>query len=168
MAPGFVDPNNTGVNYAPLRYADAVLMAAEAYNEIGNTTEAWKLLNDVRVRAGATPISTANYSSLLKAPKLYDLPFFNGGDAADNFRTALYWERGFELAFEGQRKYDLLRWGILAETLQLFQSKMDKSLKGKYVAGDNFVKGKHELFPIPLGELQANPALNNQNNPGYE
>ena len=34
--------------------------------------------------------------------------------------------------------------------------------------GDNFVKGKHELFPIPLGELQANPALNNQNNPGYE
>ena len=33
MAPGFVDPNNTGVNYAPLRYADAVLMAAEAYNE---------------------------------------------------------------------------------------------------------------------------------------
>ena len=75
---------------------------------------------------------------------------------------------GFELAFEGQRKYDLLRWGILAETLQLFQSKMDKSLKGKYVAGDNFVKGKHELFPIPLGELQANPALNNQNNPGYE
>ena len=100
--------------------------------------------------------------------KLYDLPFFNGGDAADNFRTALYWERGFELAFEGQRKYDLLRWGILAETLQLFQSKMDKSLKGKYVAGDNFVKGKHELFPIPLGELQANPALNNQNNPGYE
>ena len=38
------------VNYAPLRYADAVLMAAEAYNEIGNTTEAWKLLNDVRVR----------------------------------------------------------------------------------------------------------------------
>ena len=66
MAPGWVDQNNTGVNYAPLRYADAVLMAAEAYNETGNTTEAWKLLNDVRVRAGATPINTANYSSLLK------------------------------------------------------------------------------------------------------
>ena len=47
MAPGFVDPNNTGVNYAPLRYADAVLMAAEAYNEIGNTTEAREALKDV-------------------------------------------------------------------------------------------------------------------------
>lgn len=34
MAPGFVDPNHTGVNYCPLRYADVVLMAAEAYNEI--------------------------------------------------------------------------------------------------------------------------------------
>lgn len=34
MALGFVDPNHTGVNYCPLRYADVVLMAAEAYNEI--------------------------------------------------------------------------------------------------------------------------------------
>ena len=73
-----------------------------------------------------------------------------------------------ELAFEGQRKYDLLRWGFLAETLRLFQDKMDASLKGKYVAGDKFVKGKHELFPIPLGEIQSNPALENKNNPGYE
>ena len=40
MPKGFVDPNNTGVNYCPLRYADVVLMAAEAYNEIGNTPEA--------------------------------------------------------------------------------------------------------------------------------
>ena len=154
-------------DFAIFRYADVVLMAAEAYNETGNTPKAWELLNDVRERAKATKVnSLQEYKNVHK--KLYDLPFFNGGDAADNFRTALYWERGFELAFEGQRKYDLLRWGILAETLQLFQSKMDKSLKGKYVAGDNFVKGKHELFPIPLGELQANPALNNQNNPGYE
>lgn len=167
MPLGFIDPNNTGVNYCPLRYADVVLMAAEAYNETGNTPKAWELLNDVRGRAGATKTnSLQEYKNVQK--KLYDLPFFNGGDNADNFRTALYWERGFELAFEGQRKYDLLRWGILGDALKLFQTKMDKSLNGKYVAGDNFVKDKHELFPIPLGELQANPALNNQNNPGYE
>ena len=167
MPLGFIDPNNTGVNYCPLRYADVVLMAAEAYNETGNTPKAWELLNDVRGRAGATKTnSLQEYKNVQK--KLYDLPFFNGGDNADNFRTALYWERGFELAFEGQRKYDLLRWGILGDALKLFQTKMDKSLNGKYVAGDNFVKGKHELFPIPLGELHANPALNNQNNPGYE
>ncbi len=96
-----------------------------------------------------------------------DEPAFRNA-AAGKFRTALYWERGFELAFEGQRKYDLLRWGILGDALKFFQGNMDKTLKGKYVAGDKFVKGQHELFPIPLGELQANPALNNQNNPGYE
>ena len=167
MPKGFVDPNNTGVNYCPLRYADVVLMAGEAYNEIGNTPEAWRLLNEVRHRAGATETNSLQAYKAAQ-PNLYELPYFNSGDEADNFRTALYWERGFELAFEGQRKYDLLRWGILGDALKLFQSKMDKSLKGKYVAGDKFIKGKHELFPIPLGELQANPALKNQNNPGYE
>jgi len=189
MAPGFVDPNNTGVNYAPLRYADAVLMAAEAYNETGNTTEAWKLLNDVRVRAGATPISTANYSSLLKAPKLYDLPFIPDGDDAGKFRTALYWERAFELCYEGQRKYDLLRWGILEASLKAAQNYMEswtpgpdeyitdaarkdwnavKWAKSNYVAGHNFTTGKHELYPIPLAEIQSNAALNGENNPGFE
>ncbi|WP_297676877.1 RagB/SusD family nutrient uptake outer membrane protein [uncultured Bacteroides sp.] len=168
MPKGYVDPNNVGANYCPIRYADAVLMAAEAYNETGNTPEAWRLLNLVRTRAQATPITAENYSSLMKAPKVYDLPYIDDSDEAGKFRTALYWERGFELAFEGQRKYDLLRWGFLAETLRLFQDKMDASLKGKYVAGDKFVKGKHELFPIPLGEIQSNPALENKNNPGYE
>ncbi|MDR0573722.1 MAG: RagB/SusD family nutrient uptake outer membrane protein [Tannerella sp.] len=168
MPLGFVNPNNTGVNYCPLRYADVVLMAAEAYNETGNTPEAWNLLNRVRARAEATPITDANYSSLMKAPQVYDLPYIQDGDDAGKFRTALYWERGFELAFEGQRKYDLLRWGILGDALKLFQDNMNKSLKGKYVAGEKFIKGKHELFPIPLGELQSNPALNNRNNPGYE
>ena len=46
--------NYGDVNYCVLRYADVVLMAAEAYNETGNTTEAWNLLNRVRARAGAT------------------------------------------------------------------------------------------------------------------
>ena len=168
MPKGYVDPNNVGANYCPIRYADAVLMAAEAYNETGNTSEAWRLLNLVRTRAQATPITAENYSSMMKAPKVYDLPYIDDSDEAGKFRTALYWERGFELAFEGQRKYDLLRWGFLAETLRLFQDKMDASLKGKYVAGDKFVKVKHELFPIPLGEIQSNPALENKNNPGYE
>lgn len=170
MPIGYKNPNATDVNYCPLRYADVVLMAAEAYNETGNTPKAWELLNDVRKRAGATKVnSLQEYKNVHK--KLYDLPFFNSGDAADNFRTALYWERAFELAFEGQRKYDLIRWGILKEALELFGSKslVNKPINtnDSYPAYKNFVTGKHELFPIPLKEIQSNPKLEGKNNPGY-
>ena len=201
MAPGFVDPNHTGVNYCPLRYADVVLMAAEAYNEINDTPKAWELLNDVRARAHATEINSSNYASLMKAPKVYDLPFISDGDEAGKFRTALYWERAFETAYEGQRKFDLIRWGVLGDALRAAQTyiegweeganlfkDVDKNGKPtkleegespavwdpvvwatqKYVAGHNFVDGKHELLPIPLAEIQSNAQLNGENNPGYE
>lgn len=201
MAPGFVDPNHTGVNYCPLRYADVVLMAAEAYNEINDIPKAWELLNDVRARAHATEINSSNYASLMKAPKVYDLPFISDGDEAGKFRTALYWERAFETAYEGQRKFDLIRWGVLGDALRAAQTYIegweeganlfkDVDKNGKptkleegespavwdpvvwatqnYVAGHNFVDGKHELLPIPLAEIQSNAQLNGENNPGYE
>lgn len=201
MAPGFVDPNHTGVNYCPLRYADVVLMAAEAYNEINDTPKAWELLNDVRARAHATEINSSNYASLMKAPKVYDLPFISDGDEAGKFRTALYWERAFETAYEGPRKFDLIRWGVLGDALRAAQTYIegweeganlfkDVDKNGKptkleegespavwdpvvwatqnYVAGHNFVDGKHELLPIPLAEIQSNAQLNGENNPGYE
>lgn len=166
MPVGYADPNSTNVNYCMLRYADVVLMAAEAYNELGETSMAWNLLNSVRERAGATKITTENYSKLLKSPKVYNLDYIDDSDESGRFRTALYWERGFELAFEGQRKYDLIRWGILKEALVLFGEKTNKQVNS-YPAGKNFQKGKHELLPIPEDELQINYKLNNQNNPGY-
>ncbi len=171
MPIGYADPNSTNVNYCMLRYADVVLMAAEAYNEQGETSTAWELLNSVRERAGATKITAENYSKLLKSPKVYDLDYIDDSDESGRFRTALYWERGFELAFEGQRKYDLIRWGILKEALVLFGEKTSSQVNNDktigYSAGKNFQKGKHELFPIPEDELQINYKLNNQNNPGY-
>lgn len=102
---------------------------------------------------------------------MYNLDFINDKDEAGRFRTALYWERGFELAFEGQRKYDLIRWGIIKEALVLFSNNINTSINNatqtNYPAGKNFQKGKHELLPIPEDELQINYKLNNLNNPGY-
>ena len=167
MPLGYKDPNNTDVNFCFLRYADVVLMAAEAFNELGQTSTAWNLLNSVRRRAGATEITMSNYSDLMKSPKVYDLPYIPDGDDKGKFRTALYWERGYELAFEGQRKYDLIRWGFLKEALVLFHDNTDSNVKDKYPAGINFIKGKHELFPIPLDEMQINSKLEGKNNPGY-
>lgn len=169
MPLGYKDPNVTNVNYCNIRYADVVLMAAEAYNELGNTVEAWKLLNKVRNRAGATEINSSNYSEFYKAPKVYDLPFIDDGNEQGRFRTALYWERGFELAFELHRRFDLVRWGILGDALKLIgdNTYVNKSSEKAYLAGQNFVKGKHELFPIPLDEVQVNYMLENTNNPKY-
>ena len=62
--------NYADVNYCPLRYADVVLMAAEAYNETGTDRQkAWDLLNSVRTRAEATPITETNYEEMMSARK---------------------------------------------------------------------------------------------------
>lgn len=170
MPLGFVNPNNVDVNFCFLRYSDVVLLAAEAYNETHQTEEAWKLLNKVRERAHATLIAPENYASLLKAPKVLDLPFIDDSNEEGKFRTALYWERGFELAFEGQRKYDLIRWGILKEALVLTEEHMPEGVQSPnpaYIAGSQFISGKHELFPIPLDEMQLNKKLEGIQNPGY-
>ena len=110
-----------------------------------------------------------HFSELLKAPKVYDLPYIDDSDEQGRVRTALYWERGFELAFEGQRKYDLIRWGVLDKALQLFGSNSVVNQNGRnaYLANQNFQTGKHELLPIPLSEIQSNPLLEGKNNPGY-
>lgn len=166
--------NYGDVNFCPLRYADVVLMAAEAYNELG-TGDPWGLLNQVRQRANATGITLSNYNELMeKRNHTHNLDQLKSTDFNDNtsqgkFRIALYWERGFELSFEGQRKFDLIRWGVLAEALKLFgeQSSVNQKENKPYPAYLNFTKGKNELLPIPLKEIQSNPKLEGKNNPGY-
>lgn len=183
MPLGFKNPNNTDVNYCFLRYADVVLMAAEAYNELNDPATAWSLINKVRARSGATQIDGTNYADFYKAPKVYDLEelddagtptgslFIDDSTPQGQVRTALYWERGFELAFEGQRKYDLIRWNVLFPALKLFGQKTiadinPKTAKDLYPAYKNFKPGKHELLPIPQDEMDINSKLTEQN-PGY-
>jgi len=167
------DPNNTDVNFCLLRYADVILMYAEALNEVGRTSEAIDALNIVRARSKATVLSSdfSNYSTLYQpknkvnnvlTPKL--LSFIPDADNQGKFRTALYWERCFELCYEGTRKYDLIRWGILYEAIQNMKTTYVIS---SYPAPTNFVKGKHELFPVPQKEMDVNFKLNHLNNPGY-
>lgn len=168
MPLGYDDPNSSNANFCYIRYGEIVLTAAEAYNELGNTAKAWELINMIRKRAKATKLSLSNYKSLMKAPKVWDLNFIDDSDETGKIRTVLFWERAFELAYEGVRKYDLIRWGIFKETLQLFGQKTAANQKGIYYpAGNNFQTGKHELFPIPEDEMLINYKLNNKNNPGY-
>ena len=89
--------NDSRANWKVIRYADVLLMYAEALNENGKTAQALPFINQVRTRAGVAP-----YSDLSK----------------DELREKIYQERRLELAFEGVRWFDLVRTGRAFDTLK--------------------------------------------------
>lgn len=139
--PDAFDVNDGGNNYYIARYADVLLMFAEALNEVSpGNPEAYEAFNQVRRRAYGVP---------LNVPSVHDLP---AGLSPGQFRDSVLLERRLEFAFEGQRRYDLLRTGKLKEAMQA----QDPSI---------LVDDHHLLLPIPQDELIVNPLL--EQNPGY-
>jgi hypothetical protein len=128
---------NSPNNYRMIRYADVLLMYAEALNGQGQTTAAYPYVDRVRVRAGLRPLSEVK-------------PGLN----QDAFLTQLKHERITELSGEAWRFADLARWGDLSPALQ--------SRDAEFA---NFVVGKHEWFPIPRRDIDLNSNLSQ--NPGY-
>ncbi|TKC04431.1 RagB/SusD family nutrient uptake outer membrane protein [Pedobacter frigoris] len=125
------------MNIRILRYADVVLMYAEAANELGgtaNTTAALKALNDVRKRARGSNAGI--------------LPDITTTDQTQ-LRSAIRQERRIELAMEHDRFFDLVRWGTASEAFQQ--------------AGKAFVPGKHELLPIPAAQIEISKNVLTQN-----
>jgi tetratricopeptide (TPR) repeat protein len=138
---------NSDCNMHIIRYADALLMYAEALNEVGETTKAHDYLNRVRERA----FNSTEYSYT--------------GLSQEDFRTAVWQERRLELAMEGHRWFDLVR------TDRFVQRMKDHAAYEASVAESNKVEitqniGDHMvLMPIPQREIDLNPAL--VQNPGY-
>ncbi len=132
--------NNGGQNLYYIRYADVLLMKAEAENELnkGPNAAAYEAINKVRERAGVPALSGLTY---------------------DSFTKALRKERALELSFEGHRKYDLLRWGTYVETIK---NTTDPALK---VPRAN-IQPYHVLMPIPQREIDVTNGSLTQN-PGY-
>ena len=136
---------NVGNNWRIIRYADVLLMLAEAFNEDGQTLMAINYIDQVRERAGISLIATTNPSI-----------------TQEEMRQAIINERAMELAGEGHRFFDLVRWGLADDYLGT------TSLHGphpKSLSGGTFQTGKHELVWIPSSELDSNPNL--MQNPGY-
>lgn len=139
--------NYTQENYPILRYADVLLMLAEAENEVNQapTPLALEAVNSVRVRAGVNPLPE--------------------GMTYMEFQQEIRNERGRELCFESLRKYDLVRWGIYTDAI----SKLgEATYDSRWATGDNFTTArafaertqkKHEFLPIPTLELSINTEL---------
>ncbi len=137
----------TANNVNIIRYADVLLWAAEAEIQVGSLTNAQRYIDTVRARnldpSGWVPGSVANYKI-----GLYGVPFASK-DAA---LKALYFERKLELAMEGQRSFDLSRWGIGAAELTPFYA---HEVASGYVldVGAGYTTGKNEYLPIPQAEI---------------
>ena len=152
-------------NVDVIRYADVLLWKAEALIELGRQDEARPLINQIRIRAknstGRTKL--ANGSS----PSNYKIEVYDGINlpwTKDNARKALQWERRLEFAMESPRFFDLVRWGIAAETLNAYIS-VEKT-KRDYLKKAFFTKGKNEYFPIHQKEIDFTKGLYVQNT-GY-
>lgn len=93
-----------------------------------------------------------------------DLPI---GLSKDAFQLRIQNERAWELCFEGMRRSDLIRWNLLGDKIKSTQDAV-KAIRAQYayVASTNFVKGKHELYPLPQNELDVNKNITRQN-PGF-
>jgi len=154
----------TATNYKILRFADVLLMAAEAEIEAGSLENARKYINMVRARAKDpstwVPTTAAKY-----VIGTYDAPFANQ-DAA---RTAVRMERKLELGMEGHRFFDLVRWGVADQAINSFLSYEKTKLTAAYGSAQ-FVKGKNEYFPIPQRQIDLATASGTSSltqNPGY-
>jgi tetratricopeptide (TPR) repeat protein len=122
---------NSPNNYRMIRFADVLLMYAEALNGLGQTATAYQYVDRVRARAEMVALSVAK-------PGLSQIDFLN----------QLKHERIMELSGEGWRFADLARWGDLSPALAVRDPEFT-----------NFVVGKHELYPIPQGDIDLNPNL---------
>lgn len=141
----------TGVNWPVYRYAEVLLLLAEAANEQGKSTDAAGFLNQVRTRAGL-PATTATTQT--------------------NLRDAIWRERRIELAFENKRWHDLVRSGLAVKTMSEYGARIKANpQKYYYPAGSGpaatafNVTDRDLLYPIPIGEIIINPDL--KQNPGY-
>lgn len=124
-------------NYIFIRLADILLLKAEAQNELGNTSAAVSLVNQIRERVKLNPISTGS---------------------KDEVKLAILKERRLELAFEGHRWYDLKRSGTAINIINNVKG-ADGTLLGYNLTPNRL------LWPIPQSELDKNTKLTQ--NPGY-
>ncbi|SFE51572.1 RagB/SusD family nutrient uptake outer membrane protein [Thermoflexibacter ruber] len=161
------NPRFNANNYRMIRYAHVLLMLAEAEAELGNLERARELVNQIRRRA-ANPDGFVRTASGAPAANYrvgtYDTPWTSKEFAIN----AVRFETRLELAMEGHRFFDLVRWGIAAPTLNAYYAV--EGTRRAYLRGVQFTANKHEYFPIPLQEivnsqLKGQPTL--KQNPGY-
>lgn len=178
---GWTNTQLNSVNIHIFRYADLLLMLAEAEAEAGSPENARAIVNQIRARAAAkaqgpgtdratmaVPINDPSITWATYKVGQYILPW----DQA-TARTAVRYERRLELAMEGQRFFDLRRWGIADQVLNAYLNGVgggaEKTRRAQLASAETFVQ-KHYLYPIPDLQIQlstVNGTSTLTQNPGW-
>jgi hypothetical protein len=158
---------NNALNFTAMRFADVLLMAAEAEIEVGSLDKAREYINRVRTRASNSPVLNNGAPAANYLVSNYTTPFANKTIARDIVR----FERKIELGMEGHRFYDLVRWGIADVVLNNEYLAKETVRRASALGGAVFTKGKHEYLPIPEFAVtrsiaDGKPTL--KQNPGYQ
>lgn len=157
---------NNALNYTPIRFADVLLMAAEAEIEVGSLTTAMQYINRVRARAANSALMNGAVPAANYLVSQYIVPFADKVAA----RKAVRFERKIELGMEGHRFFDLVRWGIADVVINNEYFAKEVTRRPSALAGAVFTKNKHEYLPIPEFAVTASiregaPTL--KQNPNY-
>ena len=154
------------MNYNIIRYADVLLMQAEAEVELGNLEAARALVNQVRARAANSDHWVMEYDGSAPAANYVISEYTDPWTDANTARAAVRMERKLELSGEGHRFFDLVRWGIAASALNDYLAYESQYLVTKF-GGASFTTGKNEYYPIPQSQIDIQGSDVLSQNPGY-
>ena len=149
----------SSMNRIVFRYADVLLERAEAYAQMGNTTEAMNLVNRIRSRAAGSTQMIASY------PADYGVSFkvnaYTGSYSKDDAIKRVKMERRLELGMECERFFDLVRWGEAEKVLNKFYA---EEIDNCNIYKDaHFTADKDEYLPIPFEQISASNGHYTQN-----
>ena len=147
------------MNRIVFRYADVLLMRAEAYAQLGNTDQAINLVNVLRSRAAGSTQMIANYQNNYGV-KMY-IANYKGSYSKDDAVKIVKMERRLELAMEAERFFDLVRWGDAATVLNKYYAEEIGSCA--IYSNAHFTANKDEYLPIPFSQISASNGHYTQN-----
>ncbi|MGD1945062.1 MAG: RagB/SusD family nutrient uptake outer membrane protein [Croceivirga sp.] len=154
---------HSGVNYHIMRYADVLLMAAEAAVEEGDLTSALNYVNEVRNRAKNMSY-LQNEAGDADAANYQIEPYTAFADASFA-RQAVRFERRLELAMEGHRLFDLRRWGNAADVINTYTQNEARTITNFGTKVGTY-EPRMDLLPIPITAIDLSGGVLDQN-PGY-
>jgi hypothetical protein len=150
-------------NFEVIRYADVLLWKAEALIKLNRFNDALPIINAVRQRAinSTAKLKYANGTFYSNYKMDVYKPGVNCTWTADFAWQALVWERRLEFAMEGNRFFDLVRWGIADTYLNKYF--LEEKAKRAYLKDAKFTKNRDEYLPIPLAQLNYSRGVYKQN-----